>query len=122
MKQLQGLTVILFFACTLLAKPTDHFKVITLQSEQGVSKSTVQAIANPFSAQLSGHTLSLDGLPVGNVALRIVSMDGQIISSSASVFTGSPLSLELPTSIAPGVYSLRVNSSSRAFSQKISVK
>ncbi len=122
MKRLLCLSLITMFITTLWAEQAPNYTVITLNSEQGESKTKVNVVSSPFTVHVTGTTLSLSGLPTGSIAMRLISMQGQVIMSSASMYNGTPLSIDLPSKIASGVYTLRVNSSSKVLAQKISIK
>lgn len=74
-----------------------------------------------FTAQVQGNSLKLTGLPEGNMAIRIVSMNGQLIASRAAMFKGE-FTMNLGESIAPGIYSVRVNSKGSVLTQKIAIR
>ncbi len=121
MKRLLSLSLITMFITTLWAEQSPNYTVITLNSEQSDSQTKVNVVSSPFTVHVTGSTISLSGLPTGSVAMRLISMQGQVIMSRASMYSGTPISVDLPSDIASGVYTLRVNSSSTVLAQKISI-
>lgn len=74
-----------------------------------------------FSAQVNGAALQLTGLPQGHIAIRIVSMNGQLIASRAAMFKGE-FNMKLDQSLAPGIYTVRVNSKGSVLTQKVAIR
>ncbi len=85
------------------------------------TKSDYKKTKPEFSAQINGISLSLLGIPKGHMAIRLVSMNGQIITTHAGISDGNPQTVDLFETLAAGIYTVRVNSKNGTLSQKIAV-
>lgn len=78
--------------------------------------------SNKFSANIMENEIVLHGLPEGNFGFKVVAMNGQIVASRAGMSRGNSVSMKLNSSIAPGVYTVKVQTPSKTFAQKVAIQ